>query len=213
MGLTNEEIAADLTWRYVEHLRERAAAGHCEALTPEELAELRRALETAGAACGAVAMQPVSAEMRDRLRARVVAGLPSSSASEPAATSSPQHAPAPARRGVRFAWGGAFAALAGVVIGIGSAVGSVNAWHPTPPPRRVMAARPPDVVPISEQTAHALIPEMVENRLAPGQERNLMWHMLVCRGCFDEYAHLRETHRVEAPRTEEPASSTQIALR
>jgi hypothetical protein len=210
MRLTNEEIAADLTWRYVEHLRERAAAGHCEALAPEELVELQRAFETAGAACGAVVTQPVSAELRDRLRERVVAGLPAP-VSEAAA--SPSRPPTPKARGFRFAWGGALAALAGVVIGIGGAVGSVNSWHPTPPPQRVMAARPADVVPITEKTAHALIPEMVENRLAPGQERNLMWHMLVCRGCFEEYAHLRETHRVAALRAKEPASSTQIALR
>ena len=199
MALTNEEIAADLTWHYVEHLRERAAAGNCEALSAAELTELRRALETAGTVPGALAAEPASVEARERLRARLEADLGVSPAPSPA-TSSPRSGPAGNRPFGAWAFlrNSILAGTAGALLGLAAAMVSVGIWHPTPAPVR-MVDRPANVAPISEQTAHALIPAMVENRLPPGEERNLMWHMLVCPGCFEEYVQRRGHQRVEAP--------------
>lgn len=208
MALTNEEIAADLTWRYVEHLRERAAIGNLERFSHEDLAELRQALEMAGEVPGALAAQPASAETQERLRARLQASI----GSAPVAPAPVSEKPA-RRGGWRFLWHSLLTGTAGAAVGLAAAVVSVGIWHPTPAPIRVVAERPANVAPMTEQTAHTLIPEMVGNRLPPGQERNLMWHMLVCPGCFEEYAQLREHQRVAAPNNLPHPEEHQIALR
>jgi hypothetical protein len=64
-----------------------------------------------------------------------------------------------------------------------------------------------DIQPVEESLVHDLLPRLVRNELPPKQERNLMWHMLVCRGCFDEYVELKH-HRAG-----EDATATLASLR
>src|SRR5436189_82680 len=53
-----------------------------------------------------------------------------------------------------------------------------------------------DVQPLNEKQAHEFLPKMVRNELPAQQEKNLMWHMLICPGCFEEYEDLRRQGQV-----------------
>jgi hypothetical protein len=51
-----------------------------------------------------------------------------------------------------------------------------------------------DVQPLDERKAHELLPRMIHNQLSRPQEKDLMWHMLVCPGCLDEYIQMKQSH-------------------
>ncbi|MCC2670411.1 MAG: hypothetical protein K0Q72_2882, partial [Armatimonadetes bacterium] len=93
------------------------------------------------------------------------------------------------------AWGSR--ALLGTALAMSLALATVNQWHrPAPVVKRLRV--PVDeaainVQPVEEASVHELLPRMVRNELPPQEERNLMWHMLVCRGCFDQYVQLKHT--------------------
>lgn len=200
MAKTNEEIAADLLWRYVEQVRER---GPEPPLSRAELQELLQALETAGS-LGPALEEARAAAHDSALEAVVRRRMEAAPPPAPRALARPATA---AGGRDRFPWKlrlgraltmGATAALALALL-------TVNYWHrPEPAPLAAPAQRaalPHGVESLSEQRAHELIPRMVRRELAPAEERSLMWHMLVCPGCFDQYVALRSHGEIrsEAP--------------
>lgn len=189
MADTKQELAADLVWRYVEYLREQEGR---EALTRAELEQVLQLMETASAV--PEALEP---EASERCRAAVRARL--EQVVHPAAVTPPT-APvaAPERRAARNwftapvpAWslGLALTAIA-VLSGL---VGTVGTWHRAPAVTRYVKVPVDvdDVQPVEEREVHQLLHKMVRNELPPQQEKNLMWHMLVCPGCFDEYVSMK----------------------
>ena len=60
-----------------------------------------------------------------------------------------------------------------------------------------------EFLPINEEEAEALLPQMVRNQLDRRHERSLMWHMLVCPGCYDKYVELRH----QRPLARRPAAA------
>lgn len=213
MSPGKEEIAADLVWRYVEHLRTAAAEGRSAALSRAELRQLAEVLDTASRLPEALQgeeSEQCHAAVRDRLHA--VLGDP---AAQPAQEPAGKPAPPPVRHSPDGAGPGTSAAprqgmlvpigalrLAGAaLLALSAALATVNFWHQSPPQvvvRRVPVPRElPDVRPLDETQSHRLIRSLVRNRISRDDERNLMWHMLVCPGCFEEYVREREGH---APR-------------
>jgi hypothetical protein len=201
MALTKEEIAADLVWRYVEHVRESEAENRPACLSRGELEQLVEVLHTAAHAPQALTAESCE-ERRAAVRRRVELMLPRSETAPPAAA-------APAASGeswLRRLLGGAavvpawqFQAAAAAALALAAGVVTVNLWH-RPAPETVVVQRrtaepPGDVEPIDERKAHELLPGMVGNRLARQDERNLMWHMLVCPRCFDDYTELKQQDR------------------
>jgi hypothetical protein len=186
MGLTKEQIAADLVWRYVEQIRARGAEDPPAAFTRAELLQLVEALETAGRLPEVLAV-PEDGVCRDAVRERLQHAISTVGADGPA--------PAPGAMRARSGWladrlvpawqlRGAVTALAALAV----ALGTVNAWH------RPAAAAPGivrNVQPLRESEVHALMPRMVRNELTAQQEKNMMWHMLVCPGCFRHYEQLK----------------------
>lgn len=205
MGRTKQEILADLVWRYVEEVRTAESSGYHLRFTREELTQLAEALETAGqvpAALEGAETEACRSAVRDRLHRQL--------AHPPAAASLPQGPRARTSFGAWLrtrtvpAWtlAGAVSSLAVLVV----ALGSVNAWHHPKPVfkvRTVVSDKPNNVQSIDEPHAHELIPMMVKNELDPADERSLMWHMLLCPGCFQEYVVLkRSEHSVRELRKE-----------
>jgi hypothetical protein len=199
MSSIKEEIAADLVWRYVEHVRRETAEGRHVALSAEELDELLEALSTAslvGEAVEAPASEESQAVVRGRLQG-VLAAAPE----PPPSTAAP--APSARRRAPGFflgsipAW--AFGLAVSAVLALSLALGTVDRWHRIEVVRRVPVPRDlENVQPITERQAEAMIPRLVHQELDRQEERNLMWHMLVCPGCFDEYVQERNEHRPQA---------------
>ena len=194
MALSREEIAADLVWRYVEHIRSSDA----EALTDVELEELAGVLKTLPAtreglaAEGEAARQAVVRQQIEQLLAR-----------SPRLTLAPA-APIPTPRPQRLIPAWRFRIAFGLAAALAVAVGTVGLWHR--PPAKVVVQRrviPRDirgVDPMDEKQAHDLMPKMVHNQLSPKQEKDLMGHMLVCPGCFDHYVELKQHVRHLASR-------------
>jgi hypothetical protein len=196
MALTKEEIAAELVWRYVEHVRESEGAGHAAALSRAELQQLAGVLETASQvppALESAGSERCRAAVRTRVEQLLGEGTsasPERPASAPRRTGRLERLTGGAARVPVPAWAlrSAMAAAAALTL----ALGTVNLWHQ--PARVVRVAFPKDVTdvePMDEQQAHKLIPEMVHNQLSPREEKNLMGHMLVCPGCFDQYVEMR----------------------
>lgn len=203
MSLNREEIAADLVWRYVERLREARAKGPFAPLSRAELEQLVETLELAGdlphVLTPDAAAEARKAAVRRRLEAAVAEkGVPAPGPSTPAPAAAP-----------RSPWWSAFtggkpvpawqfrAALGAAVVlafGLGLAL-PVNSGRGSE--AQVKRVRVPvqaaeiGIEPVDEKLVHDLLPRMVRNELPPQQERNLMWHMLVCRGCFEEYTELK----------------------
>ncbi len=201
MARTNEEIAADLVWRYVEHLRERADAGNPDGLTHPELDELLEAMDAAGALPPVFQPAPdlprqasVRARVEDRLKLAAEAPVPARTASL-----------RPQARVPRFRGGKLRPAWSAVAL-FGAALLTVNLWHrPAPVVRHVVVpVGVRNVEPMDESRAHLLIPRMVRDELNSRDERDLMWHLLVCPGCFQDYEALRRSRREQQASSGEP---------
>lgn len=197
MAHTNEEIAADLLYRYVEHLRDRATAGQSGGFSRDELRQLMANLETASALPAALESAP-DLERAATVRSRVEDCL---------AAPAPASRQTPARRspGLNLGWvrprSWKPASAWGAAVLCAAALLTVNLWHrPTPVVRRIrVPSLAPDVQPIDESRAHFLIPRMVHDELEPREERDLMWHMLVCPRCFHDYERFRhDDHGTQA---------------
>lgn len=195
MALNKEEIAADLVWRCTEHVRALESEGKRVEFTREELEQLVGTLELATRVPQALAVgQPP--ECRAAVRRRVEQSYHETPPlQESAAGVALPHRPA--ARSMVPAW--QFRLTAAAALAMGAALVSVNAWHPQRTEVRTVMKRvpvqAPDVDPIDEREVHALLPRMVRAELPPRQEKNLMWHMIVCSGCFDEYVQLKHQEK------------------
>ena len=192
-----EGIASELVWQYVAYLREQGGTAG-GALTPEELDRLREALETAARVPASLEVDAVPSTA---LAARVIDALPISAVAVRARVPA---GPPPWRRPVPV-----WAAICCAVLGMGltfwlagdrggTAASSVRVVR--------VPGGAPDVDPIGEPEAHVMLPKLVRNELPARQVRSLMWHMLVCPGCFDEFLELNSHVRVSAVGTERLAS-------
>lgn len=208
MSDTKQELAAELIWRYVEYLREQEAAGNRETFSRAELEQLVAVMETASGVSHVIGPEETES-CRAAVRARLEQVVrPAALAAVPLPVVAP-----PARSAGWFsrrvpAWSVAFACAASLVL----AAGTVGMWHK--PAQVVKRVKVPvnidDVEPVEEREVHRLLHKMVQNELTPRQEKNLMWHMLVCPGCFDEYVSIKgQSHTAQhhAPQT----ASVQLA--
>ena len=201
MALAKDEITADLMWRYVEHLREWEASGEPVTFTRPELESLVDVLATASAVPLALSAEQ-SEERKTAVRHRVQESL----GGAPAEGRAPSGwRKSPLRRFLRGnrvpAWKFGLATTAAAALAV--ALGTVGLWHrPAPQTAPVRVVKVPQGVsgiePMEEKKVHQLLPRMVNNELSPQQEKNLMWHMLVCPGCYDEYARLKHQGKTAA---------------
>ena len=207
MALAKDEITADLVWRYIEHLREWEATGDPVRFTRPELEELVDVLATASAVPQALGAEQ-SEERKTAVRHRVQESLGGAPAEGRTPSAWRKSGLRRLLRGMRSpAW--RLGMATGVVAALAVSVGTVGMWHhPAQPPVPVRVVKVPQGVsgiePMEEKTVHELLPRMVNNQLTPQQEKNVMWHMLVCPGCYDEYARLKH-HGKTATRVEELA--------
>jgi hypothetical protein len=196
MALTKEEIAADLVWRCTEHIRVLEAEGRRVEFTREELEQLVEVLQLAARVPEALEVaEPHECReaVRRRLEQELAVPLPIPDAA-PASAGVSGGAPLRdlLRRPLTPSLGYGF--LAGAALAAALAFSTANLWHRPKPlvtVRRV-PIEAPNVDPMDERTAHALLPQMVRSPLPPQEERNLMWHMLVCPGCFRDYVALKQ---------------------
>jgi hypothetical protein len=185
MALSREEIAADLAWRYVEHVR----TAESEPLTDEELEDLVGVLKSVaptGEALTEVEVEERRAAVRRRLEA-LHPPPPATARPFDSAGSAPAKIPARTVPAWRFRAVCAFASALVVLLG------TVGLWHKPPVQvRRVVIPRDiRGVEAMDEKQAHRMLPEMVSNHLSPQQEKDLMAHMLVCPGCFNAYQQMK----------------------
>jgi hypothetical protein len=182
MPFTKEEIAADLVWRYVEHVRETPDAETLSDSEIRQLVEVMLSVPATGEAVAAEATEERRAAVRERVHQVLAAGAPRPEPRRRAFAALPALVPA---------W--RFRVVCAATAVLATAVATVGFWH-HPPTRVVRVAFPRDVRDVEamdETTAHVLLPRMLRNQLQPAEERNLMGHMLVCPGCFDEYISLK----------------------
>ena len=194
MPRTKEEIKAELIWRFVECLREEDDPSATPVrFAREELEELVGVLETAGD-LPEVLLTPESEGARESVRARLDETL---RAAEPA--SAPKRTPRPSHRPSIFA-AMQFRMVTGVVLGVALAVITVGLWHKQPV--KVVQRRVPvqlsNISPMDEDTAHRLISLSFKTDLDAREEKDLLWHMLLCPGCFQQYRELRHNSRTAA---------------
>jgi hypothetical protein len=94
-------------------------------------------------------------------------------------------------------------------VALSVALATVNQWHRPAEVVKIRKIRVPvneaeiNVQPVAEADVHELLPRLVRNELEPQAERNLMWHMLVCRGCFDQYVKIKHTNQTASEVREE----------
>lgn len=200
MSLNREEVAADLVWRYIDHLRTARAEGASVELTQLELEQLVATLQVAGRMPDALEA-PESETRRAAVRRRLEeleGALPAPGAP---ARNAAAHRGRPWLESLVSAAvvpGWRYRAVVGVALGLAACLSTVTLWHrPAVVVRRVRV--PVDelainVQPVEEAQVHDLLPRMLQNQLPPQQERNLMWHMLVCRGCFNHYVEMKHSH-------------------
>jgi hypothetical protein len=186
-----EQIAADLLWQYVERLRQTPEGKAPPRFSAAELAELTQVLEGAGALAAALPDEAPAA-CRVTVQRRV---------EELLAARQGQERLRPQRRHLPELWRSPrwqARATAGIAACLALALATVGLWHRPPTEVRTVAVpmEVRDVEPIAEADAHALLPRMVKNELSPPEEKNLMWHMLVCPGCYDVYVEMRQAHRI-----------------
>lgn len=196
--MNREEIAADLVWRYVEHVRAARAEGSAAELSRAELEQLVETLDLVGRVPEALCAERAEDTAR---RAAVRRRL------ETAVTAATAERPSPARSGPWLgllsdtslvpAW--RFRAAFAAAMALALALATTSLWHrPTVVVKRVrvpVEAASVGIEPVEEALVHDLLPRMLRSELSPRQEKNLMWHMIVCSGCFDEYVQLRQSGR------------------
>lgn len=205
MSLNREEVAADLIWRYIEHLRTARAEGASVELTPRDLDQLMEAFQVAGRMPDALET-PESDARRAAVRRRLEEAVQAPSAPLPVP---PPHRAQPWPEALAGAvvptW--RYRAAMGLALTLAVCLSTVSFWHhPSPVVKRVRVpvnASGLNIQPIEEAQVHELLPRMLHNELPPQQERNLMWHMLVCRGCFNQYVELRHSQHTAAELREE----------
>jgi hypothetical protein len=186
--MEREELAAEIVWRYVERLRESGRTGASRPLTREELDELVKVMETAGELTPALtAEDPEPA--RAAVRRRVESAMAALQAEAPPAPVFPARArPAPSMPRSRRLVPALSLAAASVLACL---IATVNLWHRPDPPAAGNSPAPAssivDVPALDEATAHNWIPRLVENSLNPEETRRLLWHMLKCPACFNEW--------------------------
>lgn len=184
MALSREEIAAELAWRYLEHVREADA----EPLSGAELDQLVDVMKSV-APTGEALTEAEVEERRSAVRRRVER---LQGAAGPAPVPAARHA-VPRLPVMVPAW--RFRVACGLAAALAVLLGTVSLWH-HPPVQTVVRRQviPRDirgVEAMDEQRAHELIPRMLANRLSPKEEKDLMAHMLVCPGCFRDYVQMR----------------------
>ncbi len=204
MSHPKEELQAALLWCFVERVRDLPVGDDFIRFSPDEIVELGEMLNAAAATPAALSHLPVSAGTEEVWKQFVRKGT--------VAGREGRHAPdAPQRRPARRPWFGpagfpspsplasgnwrwyaTLSALAATSI----ALLTVGIWGPVRFAERVAHAPasvdPGDVDTLTEQQASLLIPRMVHFQLGRRDERSLMWHMLVCPGCYEKYVALRE---------------------
>jgi hypothetical protein len=187
MARKREEIAADLVWRYVEHVRESPDA---DRLTDEDLEQLVPALKTAGIAGEALELRGSEGRqtaVRERLEALLASPVTAPRTEAPAAPP----ATVPAWR---------FRSACAAAMALAAALATVSFWHHPAPQVRVQTVTQikvrelPDLDAMTEDTAHQLLPKMVHSRLSEKEEKSLMGHMLVCPGCYRAYVQMKHEH-------------------
>lgn len=183
MESSRDELKNALTWKLVEFARENPRAAEVE-WTPEEWAEAGEILALASRASRAQFQESAGLPdpHREAVRQRVMSHLPKTRVGR-------TRLPIPL-----------LVAACSVLITV---VGFAIAGRLAPPAVRLVRVPSDlagkDIDPLDEQAAHVLIPKMVRNELDLKQERNLMWHMLVCPGCHRDFVSER-THAQDAPR-------------
>lgn len=191
-----QQIAAELLWLYVTRLREAPAGAPPPCLTRAELADLAQVLEGAGALAAALpGEEPMEcrAAVQRRVEALLAARPQVESRRESVFRRLSSLARAP-RLQLR--------AAAGLAAVLALALATVGVWHRPATEVRMVAVpmEVQDVEPMAEADVHALLPRMVRHELSPEQEKSLMWHMLVCPGCYDTYLELRQSRPVASHR-------------
>ncbi len=182
MSNPRDEIQSELIWRYVELIRESPESRDV-VLSRKDLDDLTATLDLAGQMPHALAAQEeiVDSAVRSRLEAAL-----REQPRRPATT--PERAPAASVP----AW--QFRLAMGAALVLSLVVTTVNGWHQSP--RRLQhVAVLRDAVGIEgldEVEAHSLIPAMLLNKLDAHQEKNLMAHLVLCPGCYQEYRARRE---------------------
>ena len=195
-------MAAELVWRYVERVREARAEGEAVELSRAELAQLVETLDLAARVPDALEA-PESAARRTAVRRRLDETV--SSAGPIRSERVVVAAEPPRSRPLVAAWMFRTALAAAVALSV--ALVTVNQWHHSA--AVVRRIRVPvneaeiNVQPVPEGEVHELLPRLVRNELEPQEERNLMWHMLVCRGCFNQYVQLKHTNQTASEVREE----------
>jgi len=200
MSLNREEVAADLIWRYIEHLRTARAEGVSVELSRLELEQLVATLQVAGRMPDALEA-PESETRRAAVRRRLEELEGAASAAEAPRQRIAAKRARPWLESLVSATtvpGWRYRAAVGVALGLAACLSTVTLWHR--PAVVVKKVRVPvnelaiNVQPVEEAQVHDLLPRMLQNQLPPQQERNLMWHMLVCRGCFNHYVEMKHSH-------------------
>lgn len=204
MSHQKEELQAALLWCLVERVRDLPSGDEPIRFSPDEVAELGELLNAAAATPAALSHLPVSAGTDAVWQQLTRTGTVAGREGRPA-TDAPEGRPArrpwfsspwfpglsPLTAG-NWRWYAVLSALAATSI----ALLTVGIWGPVRVVERVLhaptAGDPGEVDALTEQQASVLIPRMVQFRLGRRDERSLMWHMLVCPGCYEKYVALRD---------------------
>jgi hypothetical protein len=190
MARKKEEIAADLVWQYVEHVRD---APESERLSDTELDQLTGVLKTAGVTGEALETERLEAR-QSAVRQRVEQLL----AAAPESLTEPPRPRRPILPAVVPAW--RFRVVCGAATLLAAGLATVGFWHHPPAQVQVQTVTQvqvrdlPDLDAMTEDTAHQLVPRMVHSRLSEREEKSLMGHLLVCEGCYRAYVQLKHEH-------------------
>lgn len=172
-----EELAAELLFAYIERIKARPE----QTLTRGEVYALAEHLALASqvpAALGDEETETVCNLVASRLDWQADTGR------RPALLSYLQNRPALRRRPFILALG---AVTMAAILSLGLLAFGDRYQASTP----AAVSSPAGVSGIGEQEAHEMIPQYVRGLLGREDERNLMWHMLRCRGCYEYYRQMR----------------------
>jgi len=172
MRSPREELASQLLWEYVQRVREQPDA----ALTRGEVYELAETLALASTIPSVVAHSDEPAA-REAIQSRLAGARPPAAARRPPAARTSW-----LRRPALILAPLAGAALAAALAFFGGS-GAV--------PEQGPAAQPPGVMRLSEEAAHEMVPQYVKGELNEQGDKNIMWHLIRCRGCYRFYRSIR----------------------
>jgi hypothetical protein len=195
-----------VVWQFVQQVRRLREEGTDLVFTRADADELAGLIETAASVPAALAESVPNEARESRVRDQLAQAL----RERPGTRRGSAGPPARPRRQVPLWALGATASLTAILL---AGLFTVNLWHRPEPVTRVMRVRVPtelderDVEPISEREADRLMPVMVRSLLPAKQEKSLMWHMLICPGCYDRFVSLRQ-HRPLAVSDHQPDTLT-----